>query len=69
VAGRQAENFVVNGRYAQISVQDAIWYYHGALVAMLRTLFGKRWSSAMWDLDAEPHNGMPYVQTGLKIVM
>jgi hypothetical protein len=43
--------------------------YHGALVTILGILFCNLCSISMFDWDAVPHNGMPYVQMGFNVIL
>jgi hypothetical protein len=43
--------------------------YHGALTIDLKILFWNLVRISMFDLFAVPQRGMPYVQTGLRIVL
>ena len=47
------------------------WFgmYYGALVTILRILFCSLCSICMFDWDAAPHNGMPYVQMGFNMIL
>jgi len=47
------------------------WFgmYHGALVTILRILFCSLCSISMFDWDAAPHYGMPYVQMSFNMIL
>ena len=43
--------------------------YHGALVTIRRILFCSICNISMFDWNAVPHNGMPYVQIGFNMAL